>query len=120
MIDHISLRVTNFQKSKDFYLKALAPLGYTLIMEFPEGLGLGVGGKPDFWITQVPTTTPVHIAFVAKDRKTVDAFHEAALAAGGSDFGKPGPRPEYHPGYYGAFILDPDGHNIEAVSHKPE
>jgi catechol 2,3-dioxygenase-like lactoylglutathione lyase family enzyme len=123
MIDHISLRVTDFQRAKAFYAKALAPLGYTVLMEFPEApdvAGLGAGGKPDLWITQVPSTTTVHIAFLAKDRATVDAFHAAAIAAGGTDFGAPGPRPIYHPGYYGAFVLDPDGHNIEACVHKPE
>jgi catechol 2,3-dioxygenase-like lactoylglutathione lyase family enzyme len=119
MIDHISLRVTNLERAKAFYLKALAPLGYTVYMEFPEGLGLAVAGKPDFWITQVESTTTVHVAFLARDRATVDAFHAAALAAGGKDFGMPGVREMYHPTYYGAFVLDPDGHNIEACVHKP-
>lgn len=120
MIDHISLRVTHFEASKKFYAEALKPLGYVVIMEFPEGAGLGADGKPDLWITQAATTTPTHIAFLAKSRKNVDEFYEAALKAGGKDNGKPGMRPIYHAGYYGAFILDPDGHNIEAVVHKPE
>jgi catechol 2,3-dioxygenase-like lactoylglutathione lyase family enzyme len=120
MIDHISLRVTDFARSKKFYEQALAPLGYKAVMEFPNMVGMGVDGKPDFWITQTPTTTPTHIAFLARDRKAVHAFHEAALKAGGKDNGPPGARKEYHPNYYGSFVLDPDGHNIEAVIHKPE
>ena len=87
--------------------------------EFPTGFGLGAGGKPDFWVTEVASTTTVHVAFLAPNRKAVDDFHAAALAAGGKDFGPPGPR-EYHPSYYGAFILDPDGNNVEAVCHRPE
>ena len=119
MIDHISLRVTNFERSKKFYAEALKPLGYVVIRDFPETCGLGAGGKPDFWITQTESTIPSHVAFLAGSRKVVDAFHAAALAAGGKDFGEPGKR-EYHEHYYGAFVLDPDGHNIEAVIHKPE
>jgi catechol 2,3-dioxygenase-like lactoylglutathione lyase family enzyme len=118
MIDHISLNVRNIEASKKFYAAALAPLGYTLIMEFPGVAGLGEGGKPDFWLgakDEAPQT--VHIAFVSKDRATVDAFYRAAIEAGGKDNGSPGLRPIYHPNYYGAFVLDPDGHNIEAVCH---
>ena len=119
MLDHISLRVSDFARSLEFYKKALAPLGYTLLMEFPGVAGLGVAPKPDFWFTQIEGTIVAnHVAFAAKDKAAVDAFYEAALAAGGRDFGKPGTRKEYHPGYYGAFILDPDGHNIEAVIHN--
>jgi catechol 2,3-dioxygenase-like lactoylglutathione lyase family enzyme len=123
MLDHISLRVTDFERAKAFYLKALAPLGYEVIMEFPGAAGLGVKPKPDFWITQVEggaTTTTTHIAFAAANRRMVQAFYDAALAAGGKDNGKPGTRPEYHEHYFGAFVLDPDGHNIEACIHTPE
>jgi len=126
MIDHIGLRVSDYPKSKAFYQKALAPLGYELIMEFgPEagidyqGAGFGAKGKPDFWIGRGQGNGPMHVAFVAADRKTVDAFHSAALAAGGKDNGGPGLREQYHPTYYGAFVLDPDGNNVEAVCHKP-
>jgi catechol 2,3-dioxygenase-like lactoylglutathione lyase family enzyme len=120
MIDHVSLRVTDLARARAFYLKALAPLGYSVLMEFPEAIGMGADKKPDLWITQVGATTAVHLAFLAKDRAMVDAFHAAALAAGGQDFGPPGPRPQYHAGYYGAFVLDADGHNIEACVHRPE
>ena len=128
MIDHIGFSVSDYARAKAFYLKALAPLGYTLIMEveqetekgFPAA-GFGAQGKPDFWIGgEGGLEKPVHVAIVAKDRAAVDAFHKAALAAGGKDNGKPGLRPHYHPNYYGAFVLDPDGHNIEAVCHTPE
>jgi catechol 2,3-dioxygenase-like lactoylglutathione lyase family enzyme len=128
MIDHVGLVVRDYAKSKAFFEKALAPLGYKLVMEFDAaagigyvGGGFGAGGKPDLWIEQEsPPHKEVHVAFAAPDRKAVDAFHAAALAAGGKDNGKPGPRAEYHPGYYGAFVLDPDGNNIEAVCHRPE
>ncbi len=122
MIDHVSLRVSDFERSMAFYRRALAPLGYAVIVEFPGAAGMGVDGKPDFWVTKAEGTpvTTTHLAFLARDRKTVDAFFEAAVAAGGKDNGAPGPRAIYHPGYYGAFVLDPDGHNIEAVIHKPE
>jgi catechol 2,3-dioxygenase-like lactoylglutathione lyase family enzyme len=122
MIDHITLHVKDYQTSKRFYLAALAPLGYELIMEFGIHGGLGVGGKPDLWLGSVPAGATVahssHVAFVAADHASVDAFYEAALAAGAKDNGPPGPRPHYHAKYYGAFVIDPDGHNIEAVCHK--
>lgn len=120
MLDHISLRVTDIARSKRFYEKALKPLGYALVMEFPEACGFGVGGKPDFWLAKSDKTVPTHVAFASPDRKTVAAFHAAALEAGAKDNGAPGPRPHYHQNYYGAFVLDPDGNNIEAVIHKPE
>ena len=121
MIDHIGVSVSNLETSKAFYLKALAPLGYTLIMEWEGWAGFGIGDKPDFWIHAVGKTTPkIHIAFAANDRKSVDHFYEAAIATGGHDNGKPGLRPVYHPNYYGAYVIDPDGYNIEAVCHKPE
>ena len=118
MIDHIGLPVSDLQKSKAFFRAALEPLDYSALAEFPGFAGLGVD-RPDFWIAEQPTVVQTHIAFRAKDRATVDAFHRAALAAGGKDNGAPGVREIYHPTYYGAFILDPDGHNIEAVCHDP-
>lgn len=119
MLDHIGIRVSDYDRSKRFYLAALAPLGYKLLFEHPiSGAGFGRGGKPDFWIKQGTPSPGLHVAFASDDRATVDAFHRAALAAKGRDNGPPGPRHEYHPAYYGAFVLDPDGHNIEAVCHK--
>lgn len=128
MIDHVGFAVSNYDRAKDFYGKALAPLGYMLIMEVsaevnPSGFpaaGYGENGKPDFWIGgEGKLDKPLHVAIAVKDRAMVDAFHAAALAAGGRDNGAPGLRPHYHPNYYGAFVLDPDGHNIEAVCHGP-
>lgn len=126
-IDHITLFVSNYARSKTFYEKALAPLGISVVMEFGEACGFGRDGKPDFWVgtgpasfqtpDQVKAITPIHVALTARSRSEVDAFHQAALVAGGKDFGAPGLRPHYHADYYGAFILDPDGHNIEAVVH---
>jgi catechol 2,3-dioxygenase-like lactoylglutathione lyase family enzyme len=118
VIDHIILRVSDLEDSKAFYEKALQPLGYEVLMSFPESVGMGLGGKPDFWLRKGSPGDAAHVAF-ATDRDTVDAFHAAALAAGGSDNGGPGVREVYHPNYYAAFVLDPDGHNIEAVSHQP-
>lgn len=128
MIDHTGIDVSDAAKSRAFYEKALAPLGYRVIMEVPKEhtggaavLGLGVPPKPDFWLHEgTPQAPRMHIAFRADDRAQVDAFYEAALAAGGTDNGPPGPRPHYHPGYYGAFVYDPDGHNIEAVCHDAQ
>jgi catechol 2,3-dioxygenase-like lactoylglutathione lyase family enzyme len=122
VLDHVSLNVSDYDRSRDFYARALAPLGLSLLMEPVARMGgFGVGGKPWFWITDLrrPTTENVHVAFTAPDRETVDAFHAAALAAGGTDNGPPGVRELYHPTYYGAFVLDPDGNNVEAVCHKP-
>src|SRR5262249_33255508 len=109
-----------------FYLAALAPLGYQPIKELPSHLapdgavGLGVPPKPDFWIAGGrPQSPPLHVAFRAASRAAVDSFYKAALAAGGRDNGPPGIRAHYHPNYYGAFVLDPDGHNVEAVCHDP-
>jgi len=126
MIDHVGFPVADYARSKAFYTQALAPLGYTLIMEVQQtendspAAGFGMNGKPDFWIGgEGGLNRLVHIAIAAKDRASVDAFHRAALAAGGKDNGAPGLRPHYHPNYYGAFVLDPDGHNIEAVCHAP-
>ncbi|TFV37877.1 VOC family protein [Bradyrhizobium niftali] len=117
MIDHLGFSVSDYERAKAFYAKALAPLGYSLIMEVTAG----ADGKPDFWIGgEGAMNKPVHVAIAAKDRATVDAFYKAAIAAGGRDNGPPGIRPHYHSNYYGAFVLDPDGHNIEAVCHAPE
>jgi catechol 2,3-dioxygenase-like lactoylglutathione lyase family enzyme len=127
LIDHVTLVVSDFERSKQFYEKALAPLGVKKLMEFGKAAGFGREQKPDFWIGQGPTSfhtaehmkiiTPMHLAFAARTRAEVDAFYTTALAAGAKDFGKPGVREIYHPGYYGAFVLDPDGHNVEAVIH---
>jgi catechol 2,3-dioxygenase-like lactoylglutathione lyase family enzyme len=120
MIDHTGYVVADLDRSVAFYTKALAPLGYQLVMTFQNNVGFGVGGKPDFWIQG--GTAPqdkIHIAFRAAGREQVRAFYEAALAAGGGDNGAPGLRPHYHENYYGAFVLDPDGHNVEAVCHDP-
>jgi len=119
MIDHFTVKVSDTARSKPFYEAALKPLGYAVVMEFGPSCGLGVGGKPDFWIaTDADNVRPMHFAFHAKDRKAVDAFHAAALAAGARDNGAPGIRKDYHPNYYAAFVLDPDGHNVEAVCHS--
>lgn len=127
-IDHTSLSVSDIAAAKAFYSAALKPLGITVLMEFPKAVtgnvdvaGLGANGKPFFWLADAgKTTPPVHIAFAANSRAEVDAFYEAAIAAGGKDNGAPGIRAIYHPTYYGAFVLDADGHNVEAVCHKPQ
>jgi catechol 2,3-dioxygenase-like lactoylglutathione lyase family enzyme len=127
MIDHIGFPVSDYERAKAFYLKALAPLGYSLVMEVTQeaagdypAAGFGADGKPDFWIGgEGGLNKPMHVAILAKDHATVDAFYRAAMAAGGRDNGAPGIRAHYHPNYYGAFVLDPDGHNIEAVCHVP-
>ena len=119
MIDHTGVTVSNVTRSKVFYRVALAPLGYELLMEFEQFAGFGVAPKPDFWIGQGKPGDSVHVAFRADSRAMVDAFYDAAMAAGGNDNGPPGLRPHYHSNYYGAFVLDPDGHNIEAVCHLP-
>jgi catechol 2,3-dioxygenase-like lactoylglutathione lyase family enzyme len=127
-IDHTSLSVSDFAKAKAFYAAALAPLGITVLMEFAKAVtgnvdvaGLGSNGKPFFWLADAGKTSPrIHLAFVADSRAQVDAFYKAAMAAGGKDNGAPGLRPMYHPNYYGAFVLDADGHNIEAVCHAAE
>ena len=114
MIDHVSLQVTDYSRSKRFFSAALAPLGYSVLMEFDGAAGLGAG-RPDFWIAQGAASGPAHVCFAAASRVQVDAFHKAALAAGGRDNGAPGLRPDYGPTYNAAFVLDPDGNNIEAV-----
>ena len=121
MIDHISISVSNFEASRDFYKDALAPLDYQIMMEGEDHCGFSVMQQPDFWIKKDETmSSGVHIAFTCREREIVDAFHAAALAAGGTDNGLPGPRLDYHPNYYAAYVLDPDGHNIEAVCHRPQ
>ena len=118
MIDHVGLSVSDLAASRAFYAAALAPLGIVPVMEFPGAVGLGSAGIPDFWLVErLPASGPTHVAFRAADPATVGAFHTAALAAGGRDNGAPGLRPQYHPGYYGAFVLDTDGNNVEAVCH---
>ena len=121
MFDHIGLGVSDYEASKKFFLRALAPLNVKIVMEGPHGLGIGADGKPSFWMYQTSEKPmPLHLAFTAETRGQVDAFYQAALAAGGKDNGGPGLRPHYHPNYYGAFVIGPDGHNVEAVCHKPE
>jgi catechol 2,3-dioxygenase-like lactoylglutathione lyase family enzyme len=120
---HVGLEVSDFGASRAFYERALEPLGIGVVMEFGEGYaGFGIPGRPSFWIRQADgqVSGPTHIAFHATDRERVHRFHEAALAAGADDNGPPGLREHYHPTYYGAFVLDPDGNNIEAVCHTSE
>jgi catechol 2,3-dioxygenase-like lactoylglutathione lyase family enzyme len=136
MIDHIGISVCSIARATEFYLKALAPLGYGIMMqvsaeETRHGAAISFGapgeapdfqsGKPSFWVGESGEASgPLHIAFVAPIRATVDAFYLAAMKAGGTDNGPPGLRPHYHANYYAAFVLDPDGNNIEAVCHRPE
>lgn len=121
MFDHFGFGVSNLAEAKAFFLQALAPLKVTLVMEGPYGVGIGQNNKPSLWLYETQEhPTHLHIAFVASSRADVDAFHRAALAAGGKENGAPGLRPHYHPNYYGAFVIGPDGHNVEAVCHKPE
>lgn len=126
-LNHIGINATDYARSKAFYEKALAPLGITLVMEYGKAGGFGRDKKPDFWIgegktsfqapEQLASITPIHVCFTARTRAEVDAFYAAAIAAGGRDNGKPGIRAEYHPNYYGAFVINPDGHNVEAAIH---
>jgi catechol 2,3-dioxygenase-like lactoylglutathione lyase family enzyme len=131
MIDHLTLVVSDYERSRAFYLAALKPLGYEPVMELTREqvpmlpvertIGLGVGGKPDLWIRPAEgDVTPTHLALRTKERSVVDAFHEAALEAGAKDNGGPGVRRHYHPHYYGAFVFDPDGYNLEVVCHEAE
>lgn len=120
MIDHVSIKVKDVEQAKAFYEAALAPLGYARGIEYPGGMQLLVEGESgDVWVAPLPEgaeAVPTHVALRAADAAAVDAFYEAALAAGGTDNGAPGPR-DYHPGYYAAFVYDPEGNNIEAVIH---
>jgi catechol 2,3-dioxygenase-like lactoylglutathione lyase family enzyme len=121
MLDHVGFGVSDYERSKAFYSEALAPLDIEVIKEpFEQAAGFGRNGKPFFWLeARRPPVTRVHVAFTCDSRDLVDAFHQAALGAGGIDNGAPGPRPIYHEHYYGAYVLDPDGNNIEAVCHRP-
>ena len=122
MFDHVGLNVRDYAASRAFYERALGPLGYSVVMAFDEwkACGFGTDNQPTFWISErEPGTTGTHVAFTATDRATVDAFHEAALDAGGIDNGRPGILEHYHPTYYGAFVHDLDGNNVEAVCHAP-
>jgi len=130
IIDHVGFGVSDYARAKQFYGEALKPLGFALVMEVsPEqnqgskvwACGFGKNGKPELWIgSDGKTTPPMHLAFVVESRAAVRAFHAAALRAGGRDNGAPGLRRQYHPSYYGAFVFDLDGHNVEAVCHAPE
>jgi catechol 2,3-dioxygenase-like lactoylglutathione lyase family enzyme len=120
MLDHIGVPVSDLTLSRTCYARALAPLGAGVVMESNDAVGFGKAGKPQFWIgTSIMPLSPVHVAFTAT-RAEVDAFYAAAMQAGGRDNGPPGLRPHYHPSYYAAFVLDPDGHNVEAVCHAPQ
>jgi catechol 2,3-dioxygenase-like lactoylglutathione lyase family enzyme len=126
VLDHLGISVSDLARSRAFYASALAPLGYTLQRELSDdktgervAVGFGMPGKAAFWIVPGTPASSMHLAFAAINRAAVDAFHPVALAAGGRDNGAPGERPHYHADYYGAFVLDPDGYNIEAVCHAP-
>ena len=121
MLDHIIINVADFDASKAFFLKALEPLGYAVVLEMGRAVGFGIQGKPELFIRETETAaSPVHVAFKSPDRISVERFYDAAIAAGGKDNGPPGLRKGYHPNYFGAFVLDPDGNNIEAVCHDEE
>lgn len=121
MLDHIGIYVADIEKAKQFYAAALRPIGYTLMHEMPEWsvAGFGVGGRADFWISEREAAQNAHVAFVASAKEEVAAFYAAAIAAGASDNGAPGYRKDYAPGYFAAFVVDPDGNNLEAVYHDP-
>ena len=122
VVDHVGCAVRDIGASRGFYEAALAPLGFAVVMEFgePPVLGIGLPQRPQLWLHQGEPSAPVHLALHAADRAGVDAFHAAALAAGGRDNGAPGLRPHYHASYYAAYVLDPDGNNVEAVCHAPD
>jgi catechol 2,3-dioxygenase-like lactoylglutathione lyase family enzyme len=128
MIAHVGILVSDIEKSKKFYIEALKLIGYQMVREYgvtptrpAASAGFGEPPRPDLWIYQgTPSKTAVHIAFRVNTRMLVDAFYQAAIAAGGKDNGKPGIRPQYNPNYYGAFVFDPDGNNIEAVCREPQ
>lgn len=128
MIDHTGVVVSDFERSKSFYAAALKPIGLSLIAEYSAAMtgsidiaGFGLPPEAEFWLSHgTPGSVPAHVAFRVENHAAVEAFYSAALAAGGRDNGAPGFRPHYHPNYYAAFVLDPDGHNIEAVCHEPE
>jgi catechol 2,3-dioxygenase-like lactoylglutathione lyase family enzyme len=120
VFDHVILDVDDLARARGFYERALAPLGIGVVMEFDDRCAFGdKTGKPQFWLAArgTPAASGIHVAFSAETREAVDAFHRAAVAAGCTDNGEPGLRPQYHPTYYGAFVLDPNGNNLEAVHH---
>ena len=123
VVDHVTVGVQDLERSRAFYLRVLEPLGFSEYGPWREGVrdtSFGADGENDFAISEVyPAAGSTHVAFAADSREQVDAFYAAALAAGGRDNGPPGPRPEYSAGYYGAFVIDPDGNNVEAVFHGP-
>jgi catechol 2,3-dioxygenase-like lactoylglutathione lyase family enzyme len=122
MFDHVVIGVSDYATSKAFFLKALEPLGVVVVLEGPLGIELSpVGGKSSFCMFQTAEKPAhLHLAFTAENRQQVEAFHRAALEAGGKDNGAPGLRPQYHANYYAAFVIDPDGHNVEAVCHEAQ
>lgn len=121
IIDHVSVAISNYEQSMHFYLQTLAPLNIGLVMEVQGWAGFGRGDKAEFWFgPDEKIHHPLHIAFVAQTREQVRQFYKAAMAAGAKDNGQPGVREMYHPDYYGAFVIDPDGHNVEAVCHKAD
>ncbi len=120
MLDHLAIGVRDMAASRTFYEAALAPLGFAVVMERDDRVAFGPTQRPIFFVVDREPTEGIHIAFQAQDRERVDAFHAAGLEAGGHDNGAPGMRPQYHPHYYGAFVLDPDGNNAEAVCHTPQ
>jgi catechol 2,3-dioxygenase-like lactoylglutathione lyase family enzyme len=121
VFDHIGFNVTDFPAGKAFFTRALAPLGLAITKEAEGWAMIGRRGEGELWIGSFgPNPGPIHVAFAAANREQVRQFHAAALAAGGKDNGAPGLRPHYHPNYYGAYVIGPDGHNIEAVCHRPE
>jgi catechol 2,3-dioxygenase-like lactoylglutathione lyase family enzyme len=120
MLDHAAVYVSDLEAGKRFYEQALEPLGYSLVFEVEQFLGFADGEMPNFGVVRRDPAGGAHVAFRAPDRATVDAFHAAAMAAGATDNGAPGLREHYHPNYYGAFVRDADGNNVEAVCHTPE
>jgi catechol 2,3-dioxygenase-like lactoylglutathione lyase family enzyme len=122
VFDHVIIDVADLERARSFYERALAPLGYGVVMESDGRYAFGRDGRPDFWIADRGTgdASGLHLAFIAPDHAAVDAFHREAIAAGGRDNGAPGIRPDYHSTYYAAFVIDPSGHNIEAVRHEIE
>lgn len=121
MFDHIGIGASNLEASKTFFVKALAPVGVTVVMEVPDAVGLGRDHKPSLWLSASTVKCgPLHLAFTAETRSQVDDFFRRAVAAGGKDNAPPGLRPHYHPNYYGALVIGPDGRNVEAACHRPE
>ena len=118
MLDHVSLNVSDATKAKNFYTKALQPIGYRLIKEYEGGFGIAEDGESSVWAVEAKVKDPTHLSFRVENRGQVDAFYKAAITAGGKDNGKPGIREKYSANYYAAFVLDPDGNNVEAVCHS--